>query len=44
MKIVLPIFFFALSLGLFVKRINARHWIVLGAFVALVIAYNYFRN
>ena len=44
MNIVLPIIFFAVCLGLFVRRMTLAHWAILASWIALVIAYNYFKR
>lgn len=44
MSIVLPIIFFAVVLGLFVKRMTPRLWALLTLWIVLVIAYNYFKH
>lgn len=43
MSIVLPIVFFSVCLGLFVPRFTPRHWIILAAWIAGVITYNFFK-
>ncbi len=44
MTIVLPIFFFAVILGLFVRPMSPRVWCAMGAWIALVIAFQYFSH
>jgi hypothetical protein len=44
MSIVLPIFFFAVCVGLFTRRMTPRVWYVMAFWIALVIAYHYLRN
>lgn len=44
MSIVLPIVFFAVGLGLYVKRMTPRLWALMACWIALVIAYNYFKH
>ena len=44
MNIVLPILFFVVGVGLFVRRMTPAVWCVIGSWIALVIAYNYFKN
>lgn len=44
MSIVLPIVFFAVALGLSVRRIAPLHWGVMTVWIALVIAYNYAKH
>ena len=44
MNIVLPIVFFAVVLGLFVKRMTPGVWALLTLWIVLVIAFNYFRH
>lgn len=44
MSIVLPIVFFSVCLGLFVPRFAPRHWIILAAWIAGVLAYNFFKQ
>ncbi len=41
MSIVLPIVFFAVGLGLFVRRMAPFHWGLMTLWIALVIAFNY---
>lgn len=43
MNIVLPIVFAAVFMGLFCRRTGAREWLMLVAFIMVVIAYNYFK-
>ena len=44
MNIVLPIVFFAVCLGLFVKRMTNAHWIALASFISLVIAVQFLKH
>jgi hypothetical protein len=41
MKLVLPILFFALFMGMAARRTTRLFWFVVGTFVALMIAYAY---
>ncbi|MDX1934503.1 MAG: hypothetical protein SFU56_18035 [Capsulimonadales bacterium] len=43
MKIILPIIFLSLFMGLFVKRITIGFWWQLGFGIALIILYNYIK-
>ena len=44
MTIILPIVLAAVCLGLFSPRITYRHWSILGLWVVIVIAYNFFKH
>ena len=44
MSIVLPILFFALAIGLVVKKVTPRVWFVLICWICLVIAFNLVRG
>jgi len=43
MTIVLPIFLFAIVVGLAARRITPIHWIAMVAWIVAVVAYNYMR-
>ena len=43
MSIVLPIMFFAVLMGLFVPRITRGWWLVLAAWIILILLYNFFK-
>lgn len=44
MTIVLPIVFFAVGLGLSVRRMLPWHWGLLTLWIVLVLAYNYVKH
>jgi len=44
MKIVLPILFAALAVGLFTRRITTVHWLGLSLWVVFIVVYSYFRH
>ena len=44
MNLILPIVFFALGLGLLVRRVETRHWWIMGAWIVLVVAYHYIKH
>jgi len=43
MSIVLPIMFFAVLMGLFVPRMTRGWWLLLAAWITLILIYNYFK-
>ena len=43
MTIVLPILLFAVCLGLFVPRMTTGVWLLLAAWILLIILYNFFK-
>ncbi len=44
MSIVLPIVFFSVVMGLWVRRMTPAHWLGLAAWIAVVIAYNFVKG
>lgn len=44
MSLVLPILLFTICLGLFVPRMTLRWWLVVAAWIIVVIVYNYFKR
>ena len=44
MNIVLPIVFFAVVMGLFVKRMTNAHWIAMASVISLVIAVQFLKH
>lgn len=44
MNIVLPIVFFAVIMGLSVKRMTPRLWLLMIAWIILVVAYRYIKH
>ncbi len=44
MSIVLPIVFFAVAMGLFIRRMTPLSWSLLVAWIAAIIAYNFFKS
>ena len=44
MNIILPILFFAVVMGLFVRQMTAKHWVGLAAWIMLVVAHAYLKS
>ena len=43
MTIVLPLFFTIVGFAFFVHRMTMRTWLALGAIIAIIMAYNFFK-
>lgn len=44
MNLILPILFAAVGVGLFARRVTPLHWAGLTLWIALVIAYQFFKR